>query len=197
MNIIRLQKKIVCISFLLAPMLEHLCCLSTVMHCLLMTRVISASTDLVSDQIRANMFTITDCSTRVHSRPAEDDESKSKACCLVSLFHPISDIFFSPKSVTISFLGAISPDIEVCSWWPSSSVSDTGVVSVVEAERARLEGGGEGGPTRLTSLHHIGPNLPLDRSYHKSRLCHCMGIISMKSQKAGNMKKRKCAVLKI
>ena len=69
------------------------------MHCLLMTRVISddqgdtreipgryqgdIKTQLVLSCLRsepANMFTITDCSTPVHFRMAEDDnESKATA----------------------------------------------------------------------------------------------------------------------
>ena len=60
------------------------------MHCLLMTRVISddqGDTREISGLKRsclrsepANMFTITDCSTPVHFRMAEDDnESKATA----------------------------------------------------------------------------------------------------------------------
>ena len=95
MNIIHLKTKIVCISFLSAPMLVHLFCLSTVMHCLLMTRVISDdqgdtreipgryqdSTGLVLSQIRASQYVHHyRLFTPVHFSMAEDDnESKATA----------------------------------------------------------------------------------------------------------------------
>ena len=151
-------KKYVSISFLLAQMSEHLCSLSTVMHCLLMTRMISGP-ELIMSQIKSwpicsalQIVPLIIISGKLNDdapreqfwRQSESQKPGVHCSCHLTFS---TQYLFAKRGFTVSQYNCQSAQIRmtgktqhICRWWPSSSRRDTDVVSSVECPWCGVRG---------------------------------------------------------